>query len=433
MRCLYGIIYFIGFAVAFPYWLIRSLLDNKYTNNFKARLLGPGKLLPKQKGRPRIWLWALSLGEVLAAKNLGLALEESGAEVIISSTTKAGLQAAQSTWPGRLILSPPFDFSLSTRRFVKAVKPDMLVLVETDIWPGILYRLTDYKIPKVLVSARISPRSLKRYKYIKSFWGSVLHLFDLISTQSEDDRQNLISLGAQADKTVVIGDLKFDHAPVESGPALRSKILEETGWPEGRWLVAGSVHAGEEVMILNVFEKLLKQYADLKLLLAPRNKVDFEMVWQLLQNRGLAAAHRLHPDSSDKEKQVFLLDTLGELERFYELGEIAMVGKSWPGHHQGGGHNPLEPALRRTPVIFGPLTHNFRWMTKALVECGGGLMVPDEDGLYNALNDLLQNPEKGQDMGHKAYDFVMSHQGSVAQTMEQIKPILAARLASINH
>ena len=424
---LYKILFPLVFFLTWPFWILRDILHRK-PYHFKARFLGPGRMLPKRQGRPRVWLWALSLGEVLAAKNLVPALEEAGAEVVISSTTAIGREAAARTWPSRLVLSSPLDFSLSTRRFVEAVDPDLLVLVETDIWPGVLLRLNRRGVPAALLSVRMSPRSFKGYSYIKPFWGQVLRLFDLITTQSEEGRLRLLDLGADPERTLVIGDLKFDREVRESSPEIQAALLTETGWPEGRWIVAGSTHAGEDEIILGAFTGLRRKnpakYWDLKLLLAPRNRSDFLAVWDLIKRLGIPAGHRGEPASDDRNKDVFLLDTLGELDRFYDLAEIALVGKSWPGLHKGGGHNPLEPAAKGKPVIFGPLTHNYRWMTKALLETGGALMAPDQEALTAALEDLLDNPDQAREMGRRAARFVRTHQGGVRKTMDLLKPFL---------
>ena len=422
---LYKILYPLGFFLTWPFWILNDLLHRK-PYSFRPKFLGPGPLLPKRQGRPRVWLWALSLGEVLAAKTLVPALEEAGAEVVISSTTAIGREAANRTWPSRLVLSSPLDFNLSTRRFLEAVDPDLLVLMETDVWPGILFRLKARGVPAVLVSARLSPKSIKGYGYIRFFWGRVLRLFDLITTQSEDGRLRLLDLGADPARTLVVGDLKFDREVRESTPEIRAALLAETGWPEGRWIVAGSTHAGEDEIILGAFNALKRQdkYRDLKLLLAPRNQSDFLAVWALVKRLNLPAGQRGQPTADDRNQDIFLLDTLGELDRLYDLAEIALVGKSWAGHHKGGGHNPLEPAAKGKPVLFGPLTHNYRWMTKALQEAGGGLMVPDQAALTAALEDLLDNPDKARDMGRRAADFVRLHQGGVRKTMDLLQPFL---------
>ncbi|MGL4208473.1 MAG: 3-deoxy-D-manno-octulosonic acid transferase [Candidatus Adiutrix sp.] len=423
MRFFYKIIYFLGFFITWPYWLLRDMFHRK-PYSFKARFLGPGRMIPKTSGRPRVWLWALSSGEVLAAKNLVLALEEMGAELIITSTTAIGREAASRTWPGRIILPSPMDFGLSTRRFIEALAPDLLLLIETDIWPGVLWQMQKKNLPVALISARISPKSLRLYGYIKFFWGPVLRLFSTITTQSDEDQKRLIKLGATSHTTVVTGDLKFDRETSYPTEIERHNILKKAAWPDGRWLVAGSTHAGEENILLDTWQELKPKYPDLKLLIAPRNKSDFEAVWQLILKRGLPAAHRNKPAPDDIHKDIFLLDTLGELDYFYTLAEIALVGKSWAGFHKGGGHNPLEPASKGKPVLFGPLTHNYRWVTKALLQCGGGLMVSDKKQLVTTLDNLLSNPEKARLMGEKAREFVRANQGTTAKTLEIIRPLI---------
>ena len=418
---IYKILYPLVFLLAWPFLTLRDLVHRK-PYRFKARFLGPDRMPPKSPGRPRVWLWALSLGEVLAAKNLVSALEGAGAEVVITSTTAIGRDAAASAWPSRPVLASPLDFSLSTRRFAKAVDPDLLVLVETDIWPGILYRLNRLGVPKALVSARISPRSFMGYRHIRPFWRQVMRLFDLITAQSEEGRLRLLDLGADPERTRVIGDLKFDREVRVSTPEIRAVLLAETGWPEGRWIVAGSTHPGEDEIILGAFMELKNKYGDLKLLLAPRNQNDFQSAWELINRMNLPAARRGEPTPDDRNKVVFLLDTLGELDRLYGLAEIALVGKSWVGG--GGGHNPLEPAAKGLPVLFGPLAHNYRWMTKVLLEAGGGLMVPDQGALLAALENLLDNPDQAREMGRRAANFVRTHQGGARKTMDLLQPFL---------
>ncbi len=427
LRIIYKIIYTGGFILTWPFWLIRDMVQHKpYT--FKTRFFGPGQILPKQKGYPRVWVWALSLGEVLAAKMIVPALEQTGAEVVISSTTAIGRETATRIFPGRLILASPLDFDFSTRRFLDSVNPDLLLLLETDIWPGILFHLVDRNLPKVLVSARISPKSLQGYGYIKKFWGRVLRLFDLITTQSPADRNALLLLGADPETTLVIGDLKFDRKVSDEEPKDRATLLAETGWPEGRWIVAGSTHTGENEIILDAFnylkEKAKKKYADLRLLLAPRNKSDFSSVCSLISNRGFPVARRHEPAPNDREKSIFVLDTLGELDRFYNLADIALIGKSWPGLHKGGGHNPLEAAAKGKPIIFGSLTYNYRWMTQALLQANAALEAPDQKALATVLENLLEHPDKALEMGRQAANFVRLHQGSVEKTLTLLRPFL---------
>ena len=424
LRALYTIIYTAAFILAAPYWLIRGLLNREYLRTLKARFIGPGRVLPKlgDNPRPRVWVWALSLGEVLSARELVKMLDAAGAEVVVTATTLSGLAAARATWPNWTILPSPLDFNLSTRRFLDLVEPDMLILVETDIWPGILLEMSRRGLPRYLVSARVSERSYRGYRRIRPFWGKVLRLFDFIAAQTAEDRQKLIDLGADPDRVGVAGNLKFDQSEAPTGPEEKRKILAETGWPDGRWLVAGSFHMGEEAMIMRAFLDLWPKHRDLRLLIAPRDRHKFALNWRAIKELfPHDSARRSKPSPSDTGARVFLLDTLGELERYYSLAEVALVGKSWPGAHEGGGHNPLEAAARGKPVLAGPKIGNFKWMYHALVDAGGGLLV-ERSELTQTLDELLSEPGKLAQMGSLGHDFVFSHRGAARDTLALIGP-----------
>jgi 3-deoxy-D-manno-octulosonic-acid transferase len=422
MSLVYSIFYFLVFFLSSPYWLVRVIMDGNYLKVFKARVLGPGKLLPKSPGVPRVWVWALSLGEVLSARELVKALKAGGAEVVVSSTTMTGLSMARSLWPSDQVFPSPFDFTLSAKRFIRDVRPDYFILVETDLWPRILKELKKKDVGTALVSARMSGRSFKRLRPIRKFWAKVLGYFDYIAVQTEEDRLKYIELGAPEDRIKVTGNLKFDENIVSDPKGEREKILSLTGWPEGYYVVAGSVHPGEDTLLITIFQGLMNLYPDLRLVMAPRDKPKFEAVWKRISEAFPGASGRRSlPHSSDKDAKVFLLDTLGELSSFYALGDMAIVGKSFPGRHEGGGHNPLEPAALGSLVIAGPLNHNFKTMYAALKDAGGALIVTKAE-LPMTLSSLLSKPDKIKEMGEKGRNFVLSHGGSVQRTLEFISP-----------
>ncbi|MDR1578421.1 MAG: hypothetical protein LBT86_09410 [Deltaproteobacteria bacterium] len=421
MRAFYTIIYALGFLLACPYWLIRGLFNRLYFKTLKQRFIGPGKLLPRLDGHPRIWVWAMSLGEVLSARELVRELEKDGHEVIISATTLAGLAMAKTNWPNHIVLPSPLDFALSVRRFLEHTQPDHLILVETDLWPGILLELKRRSLTASLVSARLSPRSFKNYHRVRFFWSKVLALFDHIVTQTQEDRDKYLALGARPATVAVGGNLKFDLATPGEGEKAKADLLADTGWPEGRYLVAGSFHAGEDVMILRIFRDLLPEFPDLRLILAPRDHHKFCQVYRLAQELfPQRAARRSAPSPEDRQAHVFILDTLGELENFYVLAEVALIGKSWPGHHESGGHNPLEASIRSRAVLAGPHVHNFKWIYQALTEAGGALLVEKND-LADQLKSLLGDPERLARMGKVGQQFVAQHRGAVRATLDLIK------------
>jgi 3-deoxy-D-manno-octulosonic-acid transferase len=422
MSLLYSILYFLVFFISSPYWLARIIMDGKYLKVFRTRVLGPGKLLPKSQGVPRVWVWALSLGEVLSARELVKALKAMGLEVVISSTTMTGLAMAKSLWPSDKVTPSPFDFALSAKRYLRNIDPDFFILVETDLWPRILKELKTKGIRSSLVSARLSPRSYKRLRLIKGFWRKVLGCFDSIAVQTEDDLVKFKALGADIRRIKVTGNLKFDENLDPAPLFTREKILSETGWPEGRYIVAGSVHPGEDSLLISVFKNLTNDFQDLKMVLAPRDKPKFEVVWKRISEAFPGeCARRSEPQISDKDAKIFLLDTLGELSRFYALSKLSVIGKSFPGRHEGGGHNPLEAAALGSLVISGPQNHNFKTMYQALKEAGGALIV-EKDRLQKTLIYLLNNPAKIKEMGDKGRNFVLSHGGAVERTLEFIGP-----------
>jgi 3-deoxy-D-manno-octulosonic-acid transferase len=422
MRAIYAIIYTVAFCLATPYWLIRGLFNRAYLRTLKARFIGPGKVLPKLDKKKRIWVWALSLGEVLSSRELVQELIKNGFDVVVTATTLSGLAQARSIWPTLAIFPSPLDFAMSTRRFIDLVEPDRLILVETDIWPGILMALRSRNIPKNLVSGRLSPRSFKNYKRISFFWSKVLRLFDSISVQTPEDKEKFLALGAEPGKVFVGGNLKFDQPPVSHSGVEKASILRETGWPDGRWVVAGSTHMGEETLVLGVFTALLSKHKDLRLLIAPRDRHKFGLNWRVINELfPKDSARRSKPSLTDSGARVFLLDTLGELERYYALAEVALIGKSWPGSHDGGGHNPLEAAARAKAVLSGPRINNFKWMYYALAEAGAAKIV-DKGELATTLDDLLSTQGLAESMGLKGQLFVETHRGAAKETLKSLKP-----------
>ncbi|MEW6264674.1 MAG: 3-deoxy-D-manno-octulosonic acid transferase [Thermodesulfobacteriota bacterium] len=425
---LYTLAYTAAAGLAAPFYLARGLVQGKYLWSLTARLGWSRPLLPA-KGATRIWIHALSLGEVLSSVEMVKRLAAEGHDLCLSTTTRSGFEAVRR----RLNLFPltplPLDFPRSVRRTIEALSPDLFVLVETDIWPNLLAGLKRAGVPSVLAGARVSPRSLAGYRRLGRFWGRVLNHFSLIGCQSDLDRDRMLALGAGFEKLVVTGSLKFDQPRPETGPEVRARLLAQTGLPEGRWLVAGSTHDGEEDVLLDVFESLLPGFPDLRLLLAPRDQDRFGAVWRLIDKRGLPAGRR-GAFPSGREVRVFLLDSLGELDLFYELARVVFVGKSLPGKGEGGGHNLIEPAARGKPVLFGPRMHNFPEIARLLAESGGGRRVTGAGDLLVVLTRLLSDDESCREMGLRAQEALAGHRGAVKKTINLIERVLAVRSES---
>ena len=362
----------------------------------------------------------MSLGETVSALVLARRLEQAGFEVCFSTTTRSGREAALVGLPNpKRVIQFPFDWPPAVRRVQNQVRPDLFVLVETDIWPNFLARLNRLGIPSVLVNARVSPRSFAGYRLMGRWWTRVLKCFDFIGVQSESDRSRMLELGAPIDRLAVTGNLKFDRPAPETGPAVRDRLLQETGLPSGVWLAGGSTHPGEDEALLDLFADLHSDYQDLKLLLAPRNKSRFEPVWRSIREKGLPAARFTGPGPS-VDTLIFLLDTLGELDRFYEIADIVFVGKSLPVVREGGGHNLLEPAARFKPMLFGPRMENFEEIARLMVSAGGGVQVSDTAHLKRAVVDLLNDPARRFEMGRRARSVFEAHQGALERTVARM-------------
>ena len=419
----YTLVYTGAAALAAPVYLARGLKSGKYLWNLKARL---GFDLPEfgeKKGR-RVWVHALSLGEVTAAVELIKRLDAAGFEVCVSTTTRSGRQAAEEKLGGRPWFSFPFDLPSVVRRTLETIDPDALLLIETDIWPNLLSGLADRSVPALLVNARVSPRSFKGYRRLGRFWGRVLGLFTGLGCQSELDRDRLLALGAPPDRVVITGNLKYDRPAVETGPEVRAALLAETGLPDGLWIAAGSTHPGEEAALLAIYGRLKDRHPDLRLLLVPRNRTRFEEVWGLMIGSKYQAARRTGPRPSGSV-DLYLLDTQGELDRFYELGDVVFVGKSLPGSGEGGGHNLLEPAARAKPVLFGPRMHNFPEVARQMIESGGGRQAADAVELETILDELLSDPNRRSEMGARALKAARANQGAVDRTINMLEAALA--------
>jgi 3-deoxy-D-manno-octulosonic-acid transferase len=409
----------------------RCLLSGKYRHSLKPRL-GLGFNVPKNEAAGRIiWIHALSVGEVLSAVPLVAALRAQypSYTLFFSSTTESGQELA------RQRLAPlnchflylPLDLWWVVRRIVRAIGAHLFVLVETDLWPNLLWYLEKQRIPIVLVNGRLSDRSFSRYRRIRRFFGPVLGRIDLLCMQSEEDARRMRMLGIEAEKVRVTGNLKFDQPLAQSLSEEQDALTRDFHWPVGRttW-IAGSTHPGEEEIILRVFSRVRQRFSEVSLILAPRNPERFAEVASLTEQAGWRTVRRSQLSRQfykGSEVDVLILDTLGELAHFYALSTFAFVGGSLV---PIGGHNPLEAAQRGLPVAFGPHMENFREIAGILQESGGAFQVADGNSLYERVVEWLTSPNSCRAQGARAQKAVLVHQGAVERNMEVIRHILGS-------
>lgn len=390
----------------------------------RRRILGPSIEFLKKKYN--IWIHALSLGEVLSAIPLinELRREYPQKDIIMSVSTNQGLRISNERLKQMVsrIITMPVDFWIPIHRLINQIEPEIFILIETDIWPGGLSRLKSKGVPICLVNGRVSPRTFRMYMRFKPISSHILNMFDLCLMQSEIDSIRLIKAGADPDKVITTGNIKFEEDISPMGPEEKKRWAElfslDTNEPV--W-VAGSTHPGEEEIILKVFKDLRISYPKLRLIIAPRDVRRAQLILGLVSQMGFRGTLRSKLDHTKKIYDVVVLDTIGELTRIYGIGTLAFVGGSLV---PIGGHNLLEPAGLGVPVLFGPHTHNFVAMSQMLISAGGGIRVHNEKELLECMLELLGDHGKRNIMGQSGVRFVSSNRGALERVMRYIKKVL---------
>lgn len=384
-----------------------------------------GLNLPRDPLRKKsIWIHALSVGEIISAIPLvrSIKLKYPSMPVVFTVKTLQGMEVAIKELKGEVdaLIPMPVDFWWPISRIFHYIRPSVLILVEGDIWPGLLSYLQKRDIKVLLVNGRISPRTLRSYRRYRIFVRPMLNKIELFLMQSEVDREKLMETGIPAEKIVNTGNIKFNKhwRPMETEERDYWLKLLNLGSGEMIW-VAGSTHEGEEEIILETHKRLKEYFPGLFLIIAPRKTESAGYVYRQCVSKGLEGMMRSHL-SVDKEYpsfDVLILDTIGELERVYGLARISFVGGSMVPF---GGHNLLEPASFGCPVLFGEYTHNFLLMSELLTEAGGGWIVKDSEDLFLKIKALLSDQELSIRMGSRAMEFVLKNSGAMDRVMAHI-------------
>jgi 3-deoxy-D-manno-octulosonic-acid transferase len=428
---LYDLVLLASSLVLIPWYLLRKARYGTARRGLRERLgfFAPGRLAATQK-RPVIWVHAVSVGETRAAIPLLKALRQAypDACLLVSNTTETGNSVARSLAEVDLCLFFPFDLSFVVRRVLKQVNPSLVIFVDTEIWPNFARHAGRRGIPLLLANGRISDRSFPRYRAIRSLLRPVLENFSAFCMQSEQDAERIKVMGAPSERVQVAGNLKFDlqaHLP----NAGEVKSLKERFHlsPEALVWVAGSTHAGEEEQVLDAYQRLVAEGRNLLLLLVPRHPERCRQVSELLSQRKLSFALRSHVDERQAPLQageVLLVDSIGEMLKFYAMADLVFVGGSLV---PVGGHNVLEGVLLKKPVLYGPHMHNFRDIAKLLKDDRAALEVADSQALQNALMQLIDQPEQRRALGEAGYQLIARNVGATAKTLSVIETLLAEK------
>lgn len=408
----------LSLPVLAPYYLWKGWGTGRYLRSFGARVRGPAAGL--NPGRePSAWLHAVSVGEVLALKPLLAPLRERlpGLRLFVSTTTETGQEVARRSLAAvDGVLYAPFDWARPVRAALDRLRPRLLVIVETELWPNLIHEAHRRGVRVALVNGRLSDRSFPRYRRARALLRPVLSELDLLLMQSEAYAERARQIGAPADRVRVSGTMKYDVDPPRTPESLARLVA-----PDGPLWVAGSTMAGEEEMVLRAYAEARSRVPGLRLLLAPRHPERAGQVAALLEAASLRFSRRSAlegPWSGD----VLLLDTLGELAALYPLASVVFVGGSLV---PTGGHNVLEPAVAGKAVVVGPYMENFRDVAEAFLREDALVQVPSAEALGPVVGELLQDDSRREGLAARARALVERNRGAVRRTVDALAGLLA--------
>jgi 3-deoxy-D-manno-octulosonic-acid transferase len=398
------------FVAALPFLPLVALLGGRYREGLAQRFgFYPKALCRSLTGTRPVWIHAASVGEVRSAEPLlrELKARAEKRKVIVSTFTATGNRIARQIPDVDAVIYLPLDLSWIVRGALRAFDPAMLVIIETEIWPNLLRGASRRGVPIVLLSGRLSEKSLARYAILRGFFRRVMDLFAAFGMQSAGDAARITELGAAENKVSVVGSLKFAQTANDEWQEIAA-----CKDPARRLLVAGSSHRGEEEILLEAFRLARTRFPELSLVLAPRHPERFAEVEKLLSGTSFVFQRRTRVAAKQYFSQdVLLLDTVGELPQFFAAGDIAFVGGSLV---DSGGHNVLEPARFQKPILFGPHMSNFKSIAEELKGKGAAIEVRDAQELARALMELLADGAERRRMGERAAQVAGANRDALA-------------------
>ena len=405
-----------------PYWLYEMLRHGKYRKGLRERMgIAPARL--RHVGQPCIWVHAVSVGEVLAVSELvrQLRAEFPQHRVVISTTTDTGQKLAAERFGADNVFYFPLDFAFAARRWFRALRPEMLVIAETEFWPNFLRVAREFETKVAIVNARISDRSLKGYRRWRMFVRPSLQRIDIFCAQTNADVERLKEIGAPSDRVLVGGNLKYDVPPPKA-PAIVGELQESLAKSGAApVLVCGSTVEGEEPLLLGTFANMLATYPGATMLLAPRHPQRFNDVEDLLRKTKTPFTRRSQWKGESLRGGVLLIDTIGELSSLYALADIAFVGGSLV---PKGGHNIIEPAQHGVAVVVGPHTENFRDIV-GLFRSRDAVRIVSPAELPLLFMELLANDSERKGLGRRAAETLESQRGATQRTLAELRKLLA--------
>jgi 3-deoxy-D-manno-octulosonic-acid transferase len=397
-----------------PFWLY-TRLTGRFRRGFKERL-GFFPVQELRGGHPsrRIWIHAASLGEVRVARSITNHLEKlvPGCQVILSTNTDHGHDLARKLFDSGSVVYAPFDFLPSVRKTIPAVNPEVMVFLETEIWPAWITETHRRGIPCALIHGRISTRSIGKYLTFRPFFRDVLKQVNTFSMITEEDARRIVNMGADPKRVEVNGNAKHDLLASKTDPEIETRMKKLLGLkPFQPVLVGGSTREGEEEILLNVHERILRNFPETVLLIAPRHIVRTSQIENLVRRQGLE--YQLWTDlmrpGVERTAPVVIVNTFGDLFKIYSVGTIIFCGASLA---PLGGQNPLEPAVWGKMVFYGPSMEDFADARKLLEQEGAGVEVKNPDAFMEKALFFLNHREDLREGGRRAREAVLRSQGA---------------------
>jgi 3-deoxy-D-manno-octulosonic-acid transferase len=407
--------------LALPFILLRLLWRSLRAPAYRHRVRERFGLVPPTS--IDIWLHAVSVGEVIAAvplvKQLQRQLPES--TIAITCMTPTGSRQIKANFGDTVVhYYLPYDYPFAVKRLLRRWSPGLLIIMETELWPNLLYHTARQHIPILLANARLSPKSYAGYRWIRWLTRPMLSHITLLAAQAKADATRYHRLGLAADKIVVTGNIKFDLVIPPDLTEQANQLRHTWGSSRPVW-IAASTHKGEDEIILSAFADIKRQIPDMLLIIVPRHPERFADVIQLCQKSPWQVAKRSQMQQVNSTTDILVGDTMGEMLLFYAASDIALVGGSLIPH---GGHNLLEPAALKLPIISGPHTFNFTAIHRLLAQRDALLIVHTAQELAEHVIVLIQNTAAGHAMGARAQQVVRANQGSLAQHINLIHHLL---------
>ena len=447
MYFIYSIFLSFAFIALLPYFLCQAFSNQKYLSNFSERL---GKLPESflENVCPTIWIHAVSVGETIAAQTLVKSLRERFPRhrFVFSTTTATGQAVARSRiTEADAFCYFPFDWKFSVRKSLRVIRPSIVILMESELWPNFLHECKKQKIPVIVANGRVSDRSFKRSMKFAFWFRKMTANVTTFLMQSEADARRILALGAQSENVIVTGNIKYDIKGRIGVPPVLTSLSSDLALNETPLIIAGSTTDGEEEIILAAYLELKKKAGleNTRLMIAPRHPERFDAVAKLLDSAHLkfvrrsVLAHQVEAignqnftqfvNDSIQKSEVILLDSIGELASLYRFASVVFVGGSLV---PKGGHNILEPAFDGRPVIVGPYMENFREITEefkrrdAVLQLQGANDNELSAALCEAMSELLLSPEDAENLGTKAREAVEANRGATAKTLEVITSLI---------